>query len=279
MGMERTGGLPWRKVQSWAYWLDHPDLAQLGASRFDLLVIDPSADGSAARAFTARQIDLLRRAAPQRRVVAYLSIGQAESYRGYWQRAWRPGSPDWLGAQDPAWPGNYWVKYWQPAWQELIFQSLAAIVAAGFDGVYLDRVDAYQEGYAAGHEADMVQFVADLARYARARASLGEDFGVIVQNAEELVGDDADYGRFVTGIAREEVYVEATDSPTSQTARVEAQRYLDLFYRRGGLVLTVDYASQLELVCSAYRLSRARGYVPYVTDVRLDRLPRDPPCQ
>lgn len=278
MGMERTGGLPWRKVQSWAYWLDHPDLAHLGASRFDLLVIDPSADGSAARTFTARQIGMLRRAAPQRRVVAYLSIGQAESYRGYWQRTWRPGSPDWLGAQDPAWPGNYWVKYWQPAWQALVFQSLAAIVAAGFDGVYLDRVDAYQEGYAAGHEEDMVQFVANLARSARARASLGADFGVIVQNAEELIGDHADYGRFVTGISREEVYVQATDSPTSQAARVEAQRYLDLFYQRGGLVLTVDYASQPDLVCSAYQLSRARGYVPYVTDVRLDRLPRDPPC-
>src|SRR5581483_3384614 len=166
-GMQKASRLPWNKVRNWAYWLDNPDLKQLGASAFDLLVIDASADGSAAHAFAAQQIEMVRRANPQRRVVAYLSIGQAESYRGYWQPGWRPGAPDWLGAPDSAWPGNYWVKYWQPAWQELIYRYLDAIVAAGFDGVYLDRVDAYQESYAAGHEQDMLRFVTDLARYAR----------------------------------------------------------------------------------------------------------------
>jgi len=279
MNGERTNSLPWSRVRSWAYWLDNPNLKQLGASSFDLLVIDSSADGSAAQAFTAQQIAALRRTEPQRRVVAYLSIGQAESYRGYWQRGWRPGSPDWLGAQDSAWPGNYWVQYWQPAWQTLIYRSLDAIIAAGFDGVYLDRIDAYQESYAAGHEEDMVQFVANLARYARAHSPLGEDFGIIVQNAEELAGDHPDYVRLVTGIAREEVYVQATDIPTSQAARAQAESYLDLFLQSGKLVLTVDYASRPDLICSAYRLARAKGYVPYVTDVGLDRLRTDPGCQ
>lgn len=276
---ERTSGLPWNRVRSWAYWLDNPDLKQLSASPFDLLVIDSSADGSAAHAFTAQQIAALRRTNPQRRVIAYLSIGQAESYRGYWQRGWRPGSPDWLGAQDSAWPGNYWVRYWRPAWQALIYRYLDAIIAAGFDGVYLDRVDAYQESYAGGHEEDMVQFVANLARYARARSPLGEDFGIIVQNAEELAGGHPDYVRLVTGIAREEVYVRATDVPTSQAARAQAESYLDLFLQSGRLVLTVDYASRPELICSAYRLARAKGYVPYVTDVSLDRLRADPGCR
>ncbi len=276
---ERADGLPWNEVRSWAYWLDNPDVRQLGASRFDLLVIDSSADGSAAHAFTADQIETLRRTVPRRRVVAYLSIGQAESYRGYWQRGWRPGSPGWLGAQDPAWHGNYWVRYWQPAWQEVIYRSLDAMIAAGFDGVYLDRVDAYQEEYAAGHEQDMVQFVAQLARYARARSPLGEDFGIIAQNAEELAGDHPDYVRLVTGIAREEVYLRATDIPTSRAARAQAERYLDLFLHGGKLVLTVDYASRPELICSAYRLARAKGYIPYVTDVGLDRLPSDPGCR
>jgi cysteinyl-tRNA synthetase len=276
---ERTSSLPWSRVRSWAYWLDNPDLRQLGASPFDLLVIDSSADGSAARAFTAQQIAALRRTEPQRRVVAYLSIGQAESYRGYWQRGWHPGAPDWLGAQDSAWPGNYWVEYWQPAWQALIYRYLDAIIAAGFDGVYLDRVDAYQESYAAGHEEDMVQFVANLARYARARSPLGEDFGIIVQNAEELAAGHLDYVRLVTGIAREEVYVRATDVPTSQAARAQVESYLDLFLQNGRLVLTVDYASRPDLICSAYRLARAKGYVPYVTDVGLDRLRTDPGCR
>src|SRR5581483_9552560 len=85
-GMQKASRLPWNKVRNWAYWLDNPDLKQLGASAFDLLVIDASADGSAAHAFNAQQIEMVRRANPQRRVVAYLSIGQAEisDYAALW---------------------------------------------------------------------------------------------------------------------------------------------------------------------------------------------------
>jgi cysteinyl-tRNA synthetase len=275
----QSGSLPWRNVRSWAYWLDNPDLVQLGASRFDLLVIDPSADGSAARMFTAQQLERLRRAQPRRRVVAYLSIGQAEAYRGYWQRTWRPGLPEWLGTEDSAWPGNYWVKYWQPAWRAVLYRYLDAIIAAGFDGMYLDRVDAYQERSAGGHREDMVRLVTDLARYARAHASGGADFGVIVQNAEELAEGHPGYVGLVTGVAREEVYIRATDRPTSRPERLRAQRYLDLFLRRSRLVLTIDYASRPELVCAAYRLSLAQGYLPCVSAVGLDRLPREASCQ
>ena len=271
---------PWNEVHSWAYWLDNPDLAKLSASTFDLLVIDYSADGSAGRAFNAAQIAQLRRTDPRRRVVAYLSIGQAEAYRGYWQKAWRPGSPGWLGAEDPDWQGNYWVKYWEPAWRPIVYRYLDAIIAAGFDGVYLDRIDAYQESYAAGHENDMVQFVTDLAHYARTHAPLGEDFGIIVQNAEELAENHPAYVRLVTGIGREEVYEQATDIPTAQIARSRTEGLLDRFLKhsRGRLVLTVDYATKPDLICEAYQRARARGYVPYVTQVELDHLQINASC-
>jgi len=277
--MEYSSRLPWERVRTWAYWLDTPDLGRLGASGFDLLVIDPSADGSAAGTFTAHQVGALRQMKPGRRVVAYLSLGQAESYRGYWQGAWQPGQPDWLGEPDPAWPDNFWVKFWQSAWQEVVYGSLDAVLAAGFDGVYLDRIDAYQEPFAAGHEQEMVQWVTDLAGYARGHAPGGQDFGVFVQNAEELVADHPGYSDLVTGIAREEVYVRATDLPTQHSERLQVQRDLDRFLDRGKLVLTVEYASRPDLVRSAYQLAQARGYLPCITDVRLDRLPRDPGCR
>jgi cysteinyl-tRNA synthetase len=282
MNTRKTGAshLPWNEIQSWAYWLDNPNLKQLAASPFDLLVIDYSADGSAAQAFSAQQVRALRAAHPLRRVVAYLSIGQAESYRGYWQRSWRPSSPAWLGQQDPDWPGNYWVKYWDSAWQQVIYHYLDAIIAAGFDGIYLDRIDAYEEPYAAGHEDDMVQFVTNLAHYARGHSPLGEDFGLIAQNAEALAGNHPAYVEILTGIGREEVYVRATDIPTSPTERARTEHYLDLFrqHSRGKLVLTVDYATQFRLICDAYQHARARGYVPYATSVDLNRLQINPVC-
>lgn len=269
-----SGRRPWNFIHNWAYWLDSPDLAKLQKSSFELLVIDYSADGSAKKAFSAQQIERLRNSACQRRVVAYLSIGQAESYRGYWQKGWRQDMPEWLRMPDPDWDQNYWVNYWDPHWQQVLFRYIDAIIAAGFDGLYLDRVDAYEEQYAAGHQDDMVQYVSAIAHYARSRSALGDDFGIIVQNAEALALEYPDYVRMVTGIAREEVYVRATDEPTSEMEQRQVERYLDLFRQqsRGQLVLTVDYASEQALIKDAYERARARSYIPYVTDVELDRL-------
>ena len=265
---------PWNTIHNWTYWLDNPDLKQIGASNFELAVIDYSADGSASKAFTAQQIETLRSTSCKRRVVAYLSIGQAESYRGYWRQGWKEGNPSWLGAADSNWKQNYWVQYWNTGWQHIIYNYLDAIIKAGFDGVYLDRVDAYQENFATNHEDDMVRFVTNIAHYARSRSPLGQDFGIIVQNAEELAAHHPAYVQLTTGIGREEVYVQATDIATSQSARASTEKYLDLFLHnsRGKLVLTVDYANRADLVRIAYERAWAKRYVPYVTNVNLDRL-------
>jgi cysteinyl-tRNA synthetase len=265
---------PWSTIHNWTYWLDNPDLKQIGASNFELAVIDYSADGSAKKAFTTQQIQALRHASCNRRVVAYLSIGQAELYRWYWHQGWKEGNPNWLGAADPNWAQNYWVHYWDTGWQHIVYNYLDTIIKAGFDGVYLDRVDAYQEDYAVGHEDDMVRFVTHIAQYARSHSPLGQDFGIIVQNAEELAAHHPDYVQLTTGIGREEVYIQATNIPTSQAARAKTEQYLDLFRynSRGKLVLTVDYANRADLVRVAYERARSKRYVPYVTNVDLNRL-------
>ena len=276
-----TGRRPWTSVHNWVYWINNPDLSQISSSAYELAVIDYSADGSGDAAFTAAQIARLRASGCHRRVVAYFSIGEAESYRWYWQAGWRPGAantPPWLVGADPDWPDNYWVRYWDPSWRQVIFQYLDRILAAGFDGVYLDRIDAYAEPYAAGHTDDMLRLVSEIASYARARSPLGQDFGVIAQNAEELGPDHPDYVRTLTGIGREEVYVQATDTPTAPGDTSGAEADLQTFRQssRGHLVLTVDYASQPKLIRMAYTRSRAQGFVPYVTDVALDSLRVNP---
>ena len=265
---------PWSAIHNWTYWLNNPNLQQLAATNFELIVVDYSADGSAPRAFSSAQIHTLRNATCQRRVMAYLSIGQAESYRGYWQQGWRQGTPAWLDAPDPNWANNYWVHYWDSAWQQIIYRYIDDIIAAGFDGIYLDRVDAYEESYAAGHEDDMVRFIMNLAHYGRVHSPLGEDFGVIVQNAENLAMKHKDYVQTVTGIGREEVYIQATNRPTSASERTDAESLLDIFRQnsRGKLVLTIDYANQADLINTAYNQSRVKAYIPYVAPVGLDRL-------
>lgn len=82
-----------------------------------------------------------------RLVICYMSIGEAENYRYYWQPSWATNPPSWLGTENPDWPGNFKVEYWQPEWQAIMTGNDSSythrIVAAGFDGVYLDLVDAF----------------------------------------------------------------------------------------------------------------------------------------
>ena len=87
-------------------------------------------------------------------------------------------APCWLARTNPDWEGNYKVQYWSEDWQQIVLAYLDRIIADGFDGVYLDIIDAFEywsdrnngEGYyisereAAGR---MINFVKRLAYHAR----------------------------------------------------------------------------------------------------------------
>ncbi len=83
-----------------------------------------------------------------RLVIAYMSIGEAEDYRFYWDNSWSTGNPIWLDRENPDWEGNYKVRYWEDDWQEIILKGadsyLGKILAAEFDGVYLDIIDGFE---------------------------------------------------------------------------------------------------------------------------------------
>ncbi len=83
-----------------------------------------------------------------RLIIAYMSIGEAEDYRYYWQTEWETDPPAWLSEENPEWPGNYKVQYWNKDWQNIIYGKddsyLKKILDVGFDGVYLDIIDAFE---------------------------------------------------------------------------------------------------------------------------------------
>jgi cysteinyl-tRNA synthetase, unknown class len=112
-------------------------------TNYDIVLIDLFFDDEA---FTASEITSLKTKVNggSRLVICYMSIGEAEDYRYYWSGLYQK-----LVYQlNPDWPGNYSVKYWEPAWKSIIYgndQSYTKkVINAGFDGVYLDIIEAYE---------------------------------------------------------------------------------------------------------------------------------------
>ena len=87
-----------------------------------------------------------RRNGTKRMVCSYISVGEAEDYRYYWNEDWDDDEPDWLDDANDDWKGNYKVKYWSQDWQNILYGNpdayLDRILMAGFDGAYFDVVDA-----------------------------------------------------------------------------------------------------------------------------------------
>ncbi len=123
-------------------------IEKLADTNYDLLIID--AYYNKFESFTSEEISQLgtKKNGGSRLVIAYMSIGEAEEYRYYWQKKWNSIKPAWLSEENPHWKGNYKVKFWHKDWKKIVYTGensyLNRIIAAGFDGVYLDIIDAFE---------------------------------------------------------------------------------------------------------------------------------------
>jgi len=83
----------------------------------------------------------------KRLIIAYMNIGAAEKYRYYWQKHWTINDPSWLKKKYDGYENEVWVEYWNEEWQDIIYGNddsyTRKVIDAGFDGVYLDNVEAY----------------------------------------------------------------------------------------------------------------------------------------
>lgn len=274
-------------ARSWGYQLQRLDPKRAAASPHDVLVIDATRDGDEESALTPAEVARLKQKpdGSRRVVLAYLSIGEAESYRAYWRPEWKRQKPAWLLGENPDWEGNYAVCFWDPGWQRLVCGDpqapLDRILAQGFDGIYLDKcdvVDDLREHFKAAArsrpdlDGDMVGFVHRLAAYARERHP---GFLVVMQNAESLLVRK-ELRRILDGVAKEELLfgLDAVEKPNAREDIAEARRLLDLVRADGKPVLVVEYLASPPKIETAKTEARRAGYVLYVApkDRELARL-------
>jgi|APEBP8051073403_1049400.scaffolds.fasta_scaffold00121_61 cysteinyl-tRNA synthetase len=121
-------------------------ITALKNTNYDLIFIDLYHNGVQ---FNKEEIEKLKikKNGGKRLVVGYMNIGAAEKYRTYWRRDWKINNPKWLKKPYKDYDQEIWVEYWNSEWQDIIYGNdnsyAKKIVDTGFDGVYLDNVEAY----------------------------------------------------------------------------------------------------------------------------------------
>jgi cysteinyl-tRNA synthetase len=79
-------------VRNWGYWLSSFEVRSVAAAPHDLLVVDSemSADRTFERELTPAEVVRMKHRpdGSPRVLLAYLSIGEADRYRPYWQQDW-----------------------------------------------------------------------------------------------------------------------------------------------------------------------------------------------
>jgi len=206
-----------KPIQSWTYQLQGANRSDLNLqpiirSASSLAVIDYSRNGAERGEFTRTEIQAVRKSG--KITLGYMPIGAADAGRFYDQNL-TDRSPfsaseaqSLIGAENSNFSGTFYLRYWQDTWKKVIFGNrplpswvkttnnpnnyLKRILAAGFDGVYLDDIDAYQQFNSDGDNSrpsaalEMLLFIRDLSTWAKSKKP---GFLIVPQNGENLFND------------------------------------------------------------------------------------------
>ncbi len=303
------------KVDSWMYQIQGLDeknaIDKLGETSYDMLVVEPGHNLKDEPYDTTYLVSKLQKKTDGRKrlLVAYVDIGQAEDYRSYWRDDWvaptetQAGIPNFMITIDPdGWSGNYPVAYWNIEWQDIWLSEngiIRQIANYGFDGVYLDWVEAYDEprvqeaaeAQKINPQQAMLDFIAKIRAIGK---QINPNFVVIVQNAPYLLDiDPVYYSSIIDAIATEDTwfYGQADvswDDPeggdmsggerqageySTQNRIIQNTKYLHM----GLPVFTVDYALHEDHAQSIYENSHNNEFIPLVTRISLSHITETPP--
>lgn len=252
-------------------------LDALARAGFSLAVIDLARNAGSSY-FTADEISRLKRSGTK--VLAYFEIGSIENFRPDFAYL-RQHDGDLFLNEWPSWPGEYFVRYWDPRWWNLAIKPrIDRALAAGFNGVYLDTPLAYDNldlSLVPGEQrADLARKMVDLiARISSYGKAAKPGFLVFPQNSPELQQYPG-YTKAIDGIGMESLFFVPTDIPCTDaycTTDLDAARALR---KAGKIVLAIDYANKPQNVAAACRRYREEHFIGYVGVAALNTI--RPPC-
>lgn len=261
----RPAGL--QDVKKWVILLSYDpstqDIKSPDIQRYDMAILDPDFHPPMATKDNGRTI-----------FIAYVSLGEAESYRSYWDSI--KGSP-FLLKENPNWRENYYVDVRNKRWQEIILDDvIPSIVAQGFDGIMMDTIDtaAFLQGQNAvdyaGSEDAMISFIRKIrARYPKLLLISNNGFAVL----ERIAG-------YIDGMLVEDIhmmidfanagYMRVPD--TDRDYKVDLLKKMQEAYRLP--VFVIDYApsENRPLIRELIDKNKKLGFKPYIAERDLDAI-------
>lgn len=181
-------------------------------------------------------------------ILSYLSIGEAENYREYFGNL----SKDLILYENKNWKGNFKVKFWEPEWQKIILDKLTTIIKSGYDGVYLDIVDAFYE--IKPHKEKAAQMRDFLKKISIHSKKLNPRFKIVQQNAPTLYEylpeeEREEYFTLIDGIAFEDCFFYGDKEMDNEfNPQDYCLQSMNEFFKREKFVLNVEYLSNPKLI-------------------------------
>lgn len=277
-------------VKSWGVQMQDLEVANAAGAPVDLLVVDATSGAAGGKAMTPEDVRALQTKPDggRRLAISYLSIGESEDYRPdyFTSEYMTEDAPDWLLNENKNWKGNRLIRFCKEGWQKTILgdddgrnvynsvepSPLYRLIELGFDGVYLDRVDVYNEVQKECPDAatKMVDFVARLAAHARKK---NPNFLVILQNAEELL-ENPKMVASIDAIAKEDLFNGASqDQRDNDPVMVKAVLgHLKIAKAASRPVLVLDYLNDARRRAADKARIEAEGFIPSFGPRKLDQL-------
>jgi len=193
-----------KDAEFWIYDInfnDESDLDKIKNSNYDVVVVDISDTDKDKVEELKKDSDKL--------ILCYMNIGQAESYRDYWQNEWKEGNPEWIKEEDLEWEGNFNIDFTNNEWHKILYEYdnsyLHTILLNGYDGVYLDLTGIdYWESKGEEKEGDMINLVEQISDKAKEK---DKEFLVVAQNLAFLKNDYSNRLKDkIDGVGQEEVF-------------------------------------------------------------------------
>lgn len=212
-------------------------------------------------------------------LLGYLSLGEVEQYRPHYADVRAEGI---LLQENANWPGSFMVDLRDQRWTKRVLEELIPqILFKGFDGIFVDTMDNpfYLESLDPQANKGMGDAAVDLIRAIRRHfpdmpLMLNRGYPILDALPDQIhmimaesLYTDYDFKKKKPGKADPAVYLQTVD-------RLRRAKVLNPKLK----VYSLDYWDPKDSVGvrEIYRIQRANGFIPYVSELQLNRLIPEP---